>query len=49
MATREPAATVVFAAVAGEEQGLYGSGFLAQTYRNASVDVQGYLPSQERK
>ncbi|KAL9631275.1 MAG: hypothetical protein Q9164_005985, partial [Protoblastenia rupestris] len=48
MATREPAATIVFAAVAGEEQGLYGSDFVAQTYRNASVDVQGYLPSQER-
>ncbi|KAL8924860.1 MAG: hypothetical protein Q9172_002479 [Xanthocarpia lactea] len=41
MATRRPAATIVFAAVAGEEQGLFGSRLLAQTYRNASVNVQG--------
>ncbi|KAL9099367.1 MAG: hypothetical protein Q9163_005128 [Psora crenata] len=41
MATRKPAATIVFAAVAGEEQNLYGSNFLAQSYKNASVDVQG--------
>ncbi|KAL9595929.1 MAG: hypothetical protein Q9219_006155 [cf. Caloplaca sp. 3 TL-2023] len=41
MATRRPAATIVFAAVAGEEQSLYGSRFLAQTYKNASVNVQG--------
>ncbi|KAL8853827.1 MAG: hypothetical protein Q9221_001298 [Calogaya cf. arnoldii] len=41
MATRRPAATIVFAAVAGEEQGLYGSQYLAQSYKNASVNVQG--------
>ena len=41
MATKRPAATIVFAAVAGEEQGLFGSNFLAQTYKNASVNVQG--------
>ncbi|KAL8654511.1 MAG: hypothetical protein Q9210_001456 [Variospora velana] len=41
MATRRPAATIVFAAVAGEEQNLYGSRLLAQTYQNASVNVQG--------
>ncbi|KAL8903362.1 MAG: hypothetical protein Q9207_003972 [Kuettlingeria erythrocarpa] len=41
MATRRPAATIVFVAVAGEEQGLYGSNNLAQTYKNASVNVQG--------
>ncbi|KAL9124566.1 MAG: hypothetical protein Q9217_006114 [Psora testacea] len=41
MARKKPAATIVFAAVAGEEQNLYGSDFLAQTYKNASVDVQG--------
>lgn len=41
VATRDPKATMVFTAVAGEEQSLYGSGFQAQTYRNASVDVQG--------
>lgn len=41
MATRRPAATIVFAAVAGEEQNLYGSQFMAQTYKNTSVNVQG--------
>jgi hypothetical protein len=41
MATRRPAATIVFAAVAGEEQGLYGAGHLAQLYRAAGTDVQG--------
>ncbi|MCC2280111.1 M28 family metallopeptidase [Streptomyces sp. ET3-23] len=40
-ATRRPAATVVFAAVAGEEQGLYGSGHMARTYRGRQADVQG--------
>ena len=43
VATRNPRSTMVFTAVAGEEQGLYGSTFQAQTYRNASVDVQGML------
>jgi Zn-dependent M28 family amino/carboxypeptidase len=41
LATRRPKATMVFVAVAGEEQGLYGSNDLAQRYKNASVDVQG--------
>jgi Peptidase family M28 len=41
MATRNPRSTLVFAAVAGEEQNLYGSNFLAQTYRNASTNVAG--------
>lgn len=36
-----PKATIVFAAVAGEEQGLLGSNFLAQTYRNSSTNVEG--------
>jgi hypothetical protein len=40
MATRRTAATVVFAAVAGEEQGLYGSDHMAQQYKNAGADVQ---------
>jgi hypothetical protein len=40
MATRRPDATLVFAAVAGEEQGLYGSTHLAQRYRAAGADVQ---------
>ncbi|KAI1980227.1 hypothetical protein LOZ51_002319 [Ophidiomyces ophidiicola] len=34
-------ATLVFAAVAGEEQGLYGARFLAQTYRNKSANIEG--------
>ncbi len=33
-------ATVVFAPVAGEEQGLYGSGHLAQVLKAAGTDVQ---------
>lgn len=41
LATRRPAATMVFMAVAGEEQNLYGSTFQAQTYKNASVNVEG--------
>lgn len=41
MATRYPKSTLVFAAVAGEEQNLYGSNFQAQIYRNASVNVAG--------
>lgn len=41
MATRPSAATVIFAAVAGEEQGLFGSTFLAQQLKAAGADVQG--------
>ncbi|MFC4147840.1 M20/M25/M40 family metallo-hydrolase [Micromonospora mangrovi] len=41
MATRPVEATVVFAAVAGEEQGLYGSAYLAGQLKAAGVDVQG--------
>jgi Peptidase family M28 len=41
MATRRTEATVVFAAVAGEEQGLYGSDHLAQVLKDAGADVQG--------
>lgn len=41
MASRRPGATIIFAAVAGEEQGLYGSTFLAQQLRDEGVDVQG--------
>lgn len=32
---------MIFAATAGEEQGLYGSNHLAQTLANASVNVEG--------
>lgn len=41
MAGRRPASTIVFAAVAGEEQGLYGSGHLARLLKAAGTDVQG--------
>ncbi|MGH8970592.1 MAG: M20/M25/M40 family metallo-hydrolase, partial [Actinomycetes bacterium] len=40
MATRHPEATIVFAAVAGEEQGLYGATHMAQQYKAAGTDVQ---------
>jgi Peptidase family M28 len=43
MATRQPRATLVFLAVAGEEQGLYGSGFAARQYAAAGADIQGML------
>lgn len=42
MATRPPPrATIMLGAVAGEEQGLYGSTFFAQTMKTAGADVQG--------
>ncbi|MFF4270249.1 M28 family metallopeptidase [Streptomyces sp. NPDC001536] len=41
MAKRRPAATIVFAAVAGEEQGLFGSAYMAQRFKAAGADVQG--------
>ncbi len=41
MAERDPKATIVFAAVAGEEQGLYGAGFMAQQFKAQGADVQG--------
>lgn len=40
LATRDSEATLVFAAVAGEEQGLYGSDHMAQAYRDANADIQ---------
>ncbi|KAG6863515.1 hypothetical protein C0991_005339, partial [Blastosporella zonata] len=42
-ATHVPKATIMFAVVAGEEQGLYGSNFMAKTLKAAGVDVQGML------
>ena len=41
MATRAPEATIVFAGVAGEEQGLYGSAHMAQIYKAAGADIHG--------
>jgi hypothetical protein len=40
-ATHQFPGTLVFATVAGEEQGLYGSGFMAQQMKAAGADVQG--------
>ncbi|UUU32129.1 M28 family metallopeptidase [Streptomyces sp. CA-210063] len=40
MARRRPASTIVFAAVAGEEQGLYGAAHMARLYKEAGADVQ---------
>ena len=40
MASRHSEATIVFAAVAGEEQGLYGSDHMAQVLKDAGADVQ---------
>jgi hypothetical protein len=40
MARRKPKATIVFAAVAGEEQGLFGSDFMAKQFKAAATDVQ---------
>jgi hypothetical protein len=41
LATRKPDATIVLAAVAGEEQGLFGSTFMAQQFKAAGADIQG--------
>jgi Peptidase family M28 len=41
MADQHTEATLVFAAVAGEEQGLYGSAYMARQMKAAGVDVQG--------
>ncbi|KAJ7226670.1 hypothetical protein GGX14DRAFT_97724 [Mycena pura] len=43
MATHRPAATLMFAAYAGEEQGLFGSAFMASTLKSEGADVQGML------
>jgi hypothetical protein len=40
LATRRPEATIVLAAVAGEEQGLYGSTHMAEQFKAAGADVQ---------
>ena len=40
-AKRHPAATMIFAATAGEEQNLYGATHLANVLKNASVNVEG--------
>jgi hypothetical protein len=40
MAQRTPKSTIVFAAVAGEEQGLYGARYMGAQYKAAGTDVQ---------
>ena len=42
-AARQPEATIVFAAVAGEEQGLFGSAHMAALMGAAGTDVQGMI------
>jgi hypothetical protein len=42
-AARQPEATIVFACVAGEEQGLFGSAFMAAAMKAAGTDVQGMV------
>lgn len=41
MSKRQFKATLVFAAVAGEEQGLYGSRYMAKDYRERGINVAG--------
>jgi Peptidase family M28 len=41
MAKHAPESTIVFTAVDGEEQGLFGSGNQAQLYKAANADIQG--------
>lgn len=43
LAKRKPKSTIILGAVAGEEQSLYGSTYLAQTLKNASTNVEGML------
>lgn len=43
LSKHQPRSTIILGAVAGEEQGLYGSTYLANTLKNASTDVQGML------
>ncbi|KAK5117583.1 hypothetical protein LTR62_005005 [Meristemomyces frigidus] len=41
VATKRPKATMIFAATAGEEQGLYGSAHLAHTLKHLGYNVEG--------
>lgn len=43
LAKRRPKATIILGAVSGEEQGLYGAGYLAGTLKNSSTNVEGML------
>src|SRR4051812_38125462 len=46
MSQRPPKATVIFAAVAGEEQGLYGSAFLAQSLESNGTHGEAMLNNE---
>jgi Zn-dependent M28 family amino/carboxypeptidase len=41
LATQHTKATIVLATVAGEEQGLYGSAFMAKQYKAGGANIQG--------
>lgn len=43
LAPTPPRASIIFVAVAGEEQGLFGANYLAETYRNTSRNLAGML------
>lgn len=43
LASTKPKATIIFTAVASEEQGLQGSAYLASTLKNASTNVEAML------
>ncbi len=43
MSKHRPKATIVFAAVAGEEQGLHGARHMATRYKSAGADIQGMI------
>ncbi|EDU47884.1 peptidase M28 [Pyrenophora tritici-repentis] len=43
LAKHQPKSTIILGAVSGEEQGLYGSTYLAQTLKNTSTNVEGML------
>jgi hypothetical protein len=43
LSKRQPKSTIILAAVAGEEQGLYGATYLAGTLKNTSTNVEGML------
>jgi acetylornithine deacetylase/succinyl-diaminopimelate desuccinylase-like protein len=43
MADKKPKATILFAAVAGEEQGLLGSAYMAKTLKQQGVNVEAML------
>ena len=49
LATRHTEATIVFAAVAAEEQGLYGSDHMAQAIQDAGADVQAHVQQRHRR